>query len=93
MRTDHRHAAERHDRERSLAERAARPREDKSAYRNVIYRPLHGARPSRPGIYAKVVTGHVSVSALPGRAARREISRGRGVRQRDDDRFAQIGAM
>ena len=42
---------------------------------------------------AKVVTGDVSVSALPGRAARREIPRGRGVRQRDDDRFAQIGAV
>ena len=42
---------------------------------------------------AKVVTGDVSVSALPGRAARREIPRGRGVGQRDDDRFAQIGAV
>ena len=37
---------------------------------------------------AEVVTSDVSVSALPGRAARREISRGRGVRQRDDDQFA-----
>ena len=40
------------------------------------------------------VTSDVSVSAFPGRAAaRQEISRGRGVRQRDDDRFAQIGAI
>ena len=39
---------------------------------------------------AKVVTGDVSVSALSGRSARREIPRGRGVRQRDDDLFFLI---
>ena len=42
---------------------------------------------------AKVVASDVSVSALPGRAARREIPCGRGVRQRDDDLFAQIGTV
>ena len=33
------------------------------------------------------------MSAPPGRVARREIPRGRGVGQRDDDRFAQIRAV
>ena len=42
---------------------------------------------------AKVVASDVSVSALSGRAARREVSCGRGVRQRDDDLFAQIGTV
>ena len=41
---------------------------------------------------AQVVTGDVSVSGFPGRAARREIPRSRGFRQRCDDWLAEVGA-
>ena len=41
---------------------------------------------------AQVVTSDVSVSGFPGRAARREISRSRGVRERCDDWLAEVGA-